>query len=145
MRQSHFELEIESRVENLPIIAEFVRNALEQFGVDPASEYKIELAVDEACTNVIKHAYAGTTGPIKLALEVTADELVIVITNKGKPFDPSSVPPPDLTADVGTRKIGGLGMYFMNRLMDEVAYRFDARQGNQLTMKKRLSLRADAG
>lgn len=145
MRQNRFELEAESRVENLPIIADFVSNALEQFGADPASAYRVQLVIDEACTNVIKHAYAGAVGPLTLVLEMTGDDLIVVLNDKGKPFDPRSVPPPDLGTDVETRRIGGLGMYFMRKLMDEVTYSFDARLGNRLTMKKRLSLKAGAG
>jgi serine/threonine-protein kinase RsbW len=145
MRQSRFEIETESRVESLPIIADFVRNALEQFGADPASEYKVQLVIDEACTNIIKYAYEGTTGPITLVLEMTGDDLVILLNDKGKPFDPRSAPPPDLSTDVETRKIGGLGIYFMKKLMDEITYTFDARLGNQLIMKKRLLLKANAG
>jgi serine/threonine-protein kinase RsbW len=141
MRQNRFEVVVESRVENLPIIADFARNALEQLGAEPAAEHKVQLVIDEACTNIIKHAYAGAVGPITLVLEKTGDELVIVLNDKGKPFDPSSVPPPDLGTDVETRKIGGLGMYFMKRLMDKITYSFDDQLGNQLTMKKRLSLK----
>jgi serine/threonine-protein kinase RsbW len=145
MRQKQFELEVEARVENIPVIADFVSNALEQFGADPASANEVQLVIDEACTNVIKHAYAGVVGPLKLVLEMTGDDLIIVVNDKGKPFDPCSVPPPDLGTNVETRKIGGLGMYFMQKLTDEITYSFDARLGNRLTMKKRLLLKADAG
>jgi serine/threonine-protein kinase RsbW len=145
MRQKQFELEVEARVENIPVIADFVSNALEQFGADTASTNEVQLVIDEACTNVIKHAYAGVVGPLKLVLEMTGDDLIIVLNDKGKPFDPRSVPPPDLGTDVETRRIGGLGMYFMEKLTDEITYSFDARLGNRLTMKKRLLPKADDG
>jgi anti-sigma regulatory factor (Ser/Thr protein kinase) len=68
-----------------------------------------------------------------------------VLNDRGKQFDPRSVPPPDLEADVENRKIGGLGVHLINRLMDEVSYSFDDRSGNTLTMKKRLSLGKNNG
>jgi len=141
MSQNRFELEIESRVENLRIISDFVKNALAQLGVDPAFEYNIQLVVDEACTNIIKHAYAGDVGPIALILEMREDELIIIMKDKGKPFDFGSVPPPDLAGDLESRKIGGLGIFLMKSLMDEVNYQFDAQLGNELTMRKTLSFK----
>jgi len=100
---------------------------------------RVELAVDEAVTNVIKHAYAGSKGQIHLTCTREGDTFVITIQDKGKPFDPRSVPPPDLEADVDGRRIGGLGIYFMKKIMDEVSYRFDPAEGNVLTLKKRAS------
>lgn len=60
----------------------------------------------------------------------------IVIRDQGKPFDPSGVPQPNLTDDLSRRKIGGLGMYLMRRLMDEVDYRSYPDDENVLTMTK---------
>ncbi len=141
MKQKRFELEVESEMENLPVINDFVSGALAELGVDPANTYKVQLAIDEACTNVIKHAYSGEAGPLALVIELVGTDLIITIGDIGKPFDPGTVPPPDLDADVEQRRIGGLGIYFMKTLMDEVSYRFDALTGNRLTMRKRLSLK----
>ena len=68
----------------------------------------------------------------------TASDFIVTIRDRGKPFDPSSVPPPDLEADLDKRRVGGLGIYFMRKLMDEVNYTTDADKGNELTMRKRL-------
>jgi serine/threonine-protein kinase RsbW len=67
------------------------------------------------------------------------DEFVVTIRDRGKPFDPSSVPAPDLHADLGERRVGGLGIYFMRKMMDEVSYSLDAEGGNELTMRKKLA------
>jgi anti-sigma regulatory factor (Ser/Thr protein kinase) len=71
---------------------------------------QVQLAVDEACSNVILYAYSGQKGIIKLALELVGDDFIVTIIDRGKPFDPTAVPPPDLEADLNERKIGGLGM-----------------------------------
>jgi len=139
MKKARFELEIDSKVENLPVIANFVDEVLERFGADPASVYRVQLAVDEACTNVIKYAYDEKTGLIRLEMELIGDSLVVSVNDNGKPFDPDTIPPPDLDADLDKRRIGGLGIYFMKKLMDEVSYSFDNAAGNCLTMRKSIT------
>lgn len=139
MKSNRFELEIESKVENLPVIGDFLAEAMNQLDIEPATASRVQLVVDEACTNVIKHAYSEWKGLITLVLELVDNDLIITIRDRGKPFDPSSVPSPDLEADLDERKIGGLGIYFMRELMDEISYNFDVERGNQIKMKKRLS------
>ena len=138
MKSNRFELEIESKLGNLSTINDFVTEAMKQLAADSATISKVQLAVDEACTNVIKHAYSGRKGTITVILELVGDDLVITIRDYGKPFDPSFVSRPDLEADWDKREVGGLGMYFMRKLMDDVTYTFDAKEGNELTMRKRL-------
>lgn len=140
MKQNRFELEVKNRVDNLPVISDFVDNALTRFGADPATLIRVQLVVDEACTNVIKYAYPGEgVGDLKLVLEIVDGTLVVTLTDRGKPFDPNTIPPPDLSSDVEERRIGGLGVYFIKKVMDEVSYSYDAVSGNRLTMKKKLS------
>lgn len=111
---------------------------MKQLGIDTAIS-EIQTAVDEACTNVIKHAYAEKDGTIDITCEVQDNNFVVTIRDKGKPFDPYSVPLPDLETDVDERRIGGLGIYLMRTLMDDVSYSFDAAEGNTLVMKKMLT------
>jgi anti-sigma regulatory factor (Ser/Thr protein kinase) len=99
------------------------------------------MAVDEACTNIIEHAYGDAPGDIHLGCRVAPGECVITIRDRGRPFDPESVPPPDLTCDLEDRRAGGLGLYLMRKLMDEVRFSFDPDKGNQVVMIKR----ADCG
>ncbi|MFC1910114.1 ATP-binding protein [Chloroflexota bacterium] len=140
MKQKRFELEIDSKMENLPLVTDFVEDVLAQIGADQASSYKIQLAIDEACTNVIKHAYGQEDGPVRLVMELIDDDLVINLHDNGKPFAPDTIPPPDLDAELEARKIGGLGIYFVKKVMDEVSYSFDDVAGNRLIMRKRLLL-----
>ena len=65
-------------------------------------------------------------------------EVTVTIVDHGKPFDPRSVPRPDVSAPLQKRQEGGLGLYMMERLMDSVKFEFDAAKGNRLTMKKKV-------
>jgi len=85
------------------------------------------------------HAYSGKGGIISISYELQDNDFIITIRDNGRPFDPTSVPPPDLQADLKERSIGGLGMHLMRRLMDDVSYAFDAEKGNKLLMRKTLA------
>ena len=96
------------------------------------------MAADEASTNIIEHAYDGVSdGKLEIDCEIISGELKIIMRDWGKPFDPTSVPEPNLNADLSERKIGGLGMYLMRKLMDEVSYESSPETGNTLMMVKR--------
>jgi serine/threonine-protein kinase RsbW len=140
MKTEKFEIELESKTDNLPAISDFIDDVLTRFQADAATIYKVQLAVDEACTNVINYAYPEGAGPLKIIVESTGKNIVVTIKDKGKPFDPTSVPPPDLNPDLEQRKVGGLGIYIIKKLMDSVSYSFDPREGNRLTLQKKLSV-----
>jgi serine/threonine-protein kinase RsbW len=136
MTLNRFEIEVESKIANLPQITSFIDDTLMRFQIDESTIHKVQLAVDEACANIIKHAYFGVAGPLKITLEVSGKEITIIIKDKGEPFDPSSVPPPDLSLDLDKRKIGGLGIHLIQKLMDSVSYSFSSDEGNQLVLRK---------
>ena len=96
------------------------------------------MAVDEACCNIIEHAYGGEgRGDVECSCRVNDEGLTVTLRDRGRPFDPSGVPEPDLQADLEDRDVGGLGLYFMRKLMDEVRFEFTPGAGNALTMVKR--------
>ena len=138
MKSNRFELEIEGKLENLSVISDFIAKAMKKFGVDSASIFKVQMAVDEACTNIIQYAYSEQKGVITLICKLIDDDFIVAIRDRGKPFNPNSVPSPDLEADLNKRRVGGLGMYLMRKLMDEVSYNFNADKENEVIMKKRL-------
>jgi len=97
----------------------------------------MQLAVDEAVSNIIEHAYEGREGEsIELTCEVDGDRLVVTLLDRGRPFDPSRAPAPDVHAGLSERKVGGLGIYLMRKLVDEVRYQATP-SGNRLTLVKR--------
>lgn len=135
MKSTQFELEIDGSLEKLSVIADFIGTAMRQLGIEEGIA-DVQMAVDEACTNIIQYAYSGKGGMISISCELQGNDLVITIRDTGRPFDPGSVPPPDLETDLNHREIGGLGIYLMKRLMDDVNYDSHAQKGNKLTMRK---------
>jgi serine/threonine-protein kinase RsbW len=132
---ARFELTVEAKVEQLARIGEFIADAMRAFGLNARESFEVQLAVDEACANIMHYAYSEAGGTIELSCERRNGEVRVVIRDRGKPFDPTTVPPPKLDADVEDRPVGGLGIYFMRRVMDGIAYEYRDGQ-NVLTMVK---------
>jgi serine/threonine-protein kinase RsbW len=137
-----FELEIESKLENLAVIGEFITDSMCGLGLADRKIFGVQMAVDEACTNIINYGYTVDVGMINISCWRSGEDVIVVIKDRGKPFDPMSVPPPDLDASLEERKIGGLGVYFMKTLVDEVKYEFKDGK-NVLTMVVKLHLSDD--
>ena len=111
-------------------IRDFVAEIAREGGFNEKEIYSIQLATDEAASNIIEHAYAGVSnGKLELTCGIKDDQLTIILLDHGKSFDPDSVRPPDLKAS--------LGIYLMRKLMDEVRYESSAKSGNRLTLTKR--------
>lgn len=128
-----------AKFEFLDEIREFVGGIARDGGFDDRDVYNIQLATDEAASNVIEHAYEGISdGLLEISCGVNGSAITIVLVDHGESFDPSEVPAPDLKADLSERKIGGLGIFLMRKLMDEVRYQAEPRKNrNTLTMIKR--------
>jgi serine/threonine-protein kinase RsbW len=132
-------LTIDSRTERLIAVREFVSGAARDFGFDEEDIGKISLAVDEACTNVIKHAY-GFDGSKSLTVTVVPGNnyLEILITDTGKRFDPDKIDTPDMQEYLAHYRKGGLGVYLMKKLMDEVEYHLLPGERNEVRLVKYL-------
>ena len=127
-----------AKFEFLDEIREYVGNIARESGFGDKDVYNIQLATDEAASNIIEHAYENRTdGVLELACGVQGDIIKIILTDHGEAFDPSEIPLPDLKADLSDRKIGGLGIFLMRKLMDEVHYESRADKSNTLTLLKR--------
>ncbi len=136
----HLDLTVASDLANLAQIAEFVSAAALRLGLDDEQAFQVQMATDEACANVIEHAYGlGQVGDIGIRCELEGDHFVVTIRDHGAPFELDAIPEPDLTCPLEDRQIGGLGLYFMRRLMDRVVFRTDPDTGNELKMYKRRS------
>jgi len=126
-----------SRFEYLDEIRNHVARQARAAGFSDKDVYAIQLAADEAASNIIEHAYAGRSdASFEMTCEFHRDRLVITFFDQGKSFDLSKVSNPDVKADLSERKIGGLGIYLMRKLMDEVHYA-SSDAGNVLTLTKR--------
>ncbi|MEJ2207520.1 MAG: ATP-binding protein [Anaerolineae bacterium] len=135
------ELSLWAEPSDLVDIRHFVQQAGHDLGLDDAAIYALELAVDEACTNVIMHAYEGRGGRLELHIDIVDDHIEVVIRDWGQTFDPSAIPAPDVDAPLEQRPIGGVGLFLMRQMMDRVDFQFSETDGNTLTMAKRLHRR----
>ena len=121
-------------------VREFISEAAREFGFQDEETANIVLSVDEACTNTIKHAYQFAPDQ-KIEIDVLRgkDSFEVRITDKGKPFDPELIKPPDLRQHLTQYRRGGLGVYLMKRLMDKVEYSFKPGKKNEVRLIKYLS------
>lgn len=122
---------------SLSPISVLVRDLAERLGFNDKQVFDIELAVDEAVSNIIDHAYGGE-GNGEFVLNMDSDDrgLTIILQDRGKAFSPADVPHPDLISDVRVRRERGLGVFLIHQLMDFVHYEVTADGSNQLTIKK---------
>ena len=127
-----------AKFEFLDEIREYVGNIAREGGFGDKDVYNIQLATDEAASNIIEHAYENKSdGILELSCGVQNNSIKIILIDHGEAFDPSEIPLPDLKADLSDRKIGGLGIFLMRKLMDEVHYESKDDKSNILTMIKR--------
>jgi serine/threonine-protein kinase RsbW len=132
-----FQLHVPSSTENLSMIRDFVGSIGERAGFTTGEKVKLALAVDEACANVMEHAY-GSDGTCEVTVKATidSDAVQIRIVDTGRGFDPTTVTEMDLESMIQQRKSGGLGMRLIKSLMDEVHYEIGPGQKNELAMTK---------
>lgn len=134
------ELLVKSTTDNLALIREFTKSAAAECNFSDETIGKIILAVDEACTNIIKHAYKySPEGNIFISSKFENGKFIVSITDEGKHFDPALVPEPDLLQYNKQKHAGGLGMFLMKKLMDEVKYSTLTGNKNQVVLVKYLS------
>ena len=132
-------IEVESRTERLIEVRDFVSERARAFGFGDEDISKIALAVDEACTNVIKHAYRfDPTKIIRVSVSGSNGEFAVVIKDDGARFDPAHVQPPDMKEYLSHYRRGGLGMYLMKSLMDRVEYAMAEGRANEVRLIKNL-------
>lgn len=132
-------LTVPSATENLALIREFVANVGSQAGLGDDDVAKLELAVDEACANVIEHAH-GQDSNKEVTVRATFDSatLRIEVVDEGEGFDPTVVPTTSVEQMVHDRRTGGLGLRVMKSLMDEVSYEIVPGERNRLRLLKRI-------
>jgi len=126
-------------VKHLDEVREFVGQTARLAGFTEKGVYAVQLAADEAASNIMEHAYEyDSDKSFSLRCEYKDDRLVMTFLDQGSSFDFSKVDKPDVTANLADRKIGGLGIFLMHKLMDEVEYKVTS-SGNFLTLIKRKS------
>jgi len=118
------EMVIANRPEELARVAARLDELAARRGLPPDAVADMNVALDEVLANVLSHAYDDTgVHEIRVALSVYPDALQAEVEDDGRPFDPLTVAPPDRTAPLAERQIGGVGIHFVRQLMSELAYR----------------------
>lgn len=129
-------LNITSHVDNLAEARQLVEDAGERFGCETEAVAEMVLAMNEAVTNIIVHGYQNHRGAINIEVEQSHGDFIVRLRDQARLYDPTKRPDPDINMPLHLRPYGGMGVYMMRNLVDELAYRtLDG--GNELILVKR--------
>jgi serine/threonine-protein kinase RsbW len=130
-------LRIKADLKELDRMRRFVEERAAALQVESSDMYDVLLAVNEMVTNIIVHGYHGEAGSIEVGVESEGSDLITRLRDWAPAFDPTSVPPPDITLPLHMRPLGGMGIHLTRKLMDSIDYRADESNGNELILVKR--------
>lgn len=139
MSMQEYRFQIMGTLDEVPSAVGFVSETAEQVGLSQQGVYHCELAVDEACTNIIEHGYGynGADHVIEIICQVKSPNFIISISDDSPPFNPLARPDPDPDAGLEERSSGGWGVFFIKKVMDQVSYAYRGNR-NHLVMMKRI-------
>ena len=131
-------LVIKNDISEISKLATFIGELSEELNFTPELNFNLNLVLEEAVSNVILYAYSKEVQKeITLLANISDNNLIFVLTDSGKEFDPTKVPDADVTLSAEEREIGGLGIFLIRQIMNTVEYqRIDGK--NVLTMRKQL-------
>ena len=130
---THFTLVMRNDIKQIPTLAEWI----DTLGLPQDLNMPINLALEEAVSNVMLYAYPGQSGQVLVEADKSAQQIVFTITDSGVPFDPTQQEEPDITQSAEDRPIGGLGIFLVRQIMNEVRYERKENK-NILTLTKKL-------
>lgn len=132
------EISIKNRMEEMERVNLFIEEIGEELGLDMELQMNLNLVIEEMVVNTISYAYPeGTEADIELKAESNGKELTFVLSDSGREFDPTLSEDPDMNVNPADRKLGGMGIYIVKNIMNEVTYqRLEGK--NLLTMKKNI-------
>lgn len=138
------EKKFKSRTENLSEIRKLTEDFLISNKVSKEDRDKIILAIDEACTNKIKHAYHyNSSKEILISFEINNQMFKAEISDWGEKFEPENIPIPNVNENYKAQKKGGYGMYLMKKLMDKVEYKFLENGENKIILLKKVTFESN--
>lgn len=136
---SEYHLQIAAELNNLAVIRRFVQEKAAALRADGDTISDVVLAVDEVVNNIIVHGYRNQGGEIEVTVLRREDRLVVCLRDHAPIFDPTNIPAPDINLPLEKRPLGGMGVYLVMELMDQVSHRAPEEGGNELTLEKRVS------
>ena len=115
---------VDAKLELIDEMINPIISSLEEIEANPKAVYQVNLALEEILVNIAKYAYPSNEGKIDISFEISDDktQLKVVIKDKGKKFNPLEKEDPDLDSSVEERKIGGLGIYLVKKMVDDIKY-----------------------
>lgn len=123
------ELTIEAKVENVDLVTDFINEELDKVGFPMKNRIQIDIVIDEIFSNIVKYAYAPTTGNavIKIAFDDKPKAVRIEFVDEGVAYNPLEAETPNVALSAEDRGIGGLGIFLSKKLTDNMTYE---REGN---------------
>ena len=109
-------------MDTIPDIVGFVSETASGMGVHPKRVMHLELAVEEAAVNICSYAYEIPPGEVTIRISRETEVVRIELVDAGVPFDPLAADAPDIRSELENREVGGLGIFLIRRMLDEVHY-----------------------
>ena len=115
-------LKKKATLENLDIFLRFVKQFAQKEGFDVDISSELELVAEEVIVNIVNYAYPQEEGDVEITLSMNNNILSFCVVDEGAPFDMTLVEDPDITLSIEEKEIGGMGIFFVKHIMDEISY-----------------------
>jgi anti-sigma regulatory factor (Ser/Thr protein kinase) len=133
-----WEITVDARQSSLGKVAEFIGDVCDALTLNEDTAFDVQLATDEACQNAVEHACEYSPDEqVQVSCKLVGADLEITVSDRGHAFDPSDVSPPDLTSRLEERAEGGLGLFLMRQVMDDVRFERSPDGVNTVVMIKK--------
>lgn len=136
-----FHCSLQGQLEEIPALAAALSQWAQASHIPARRIVGMNLLLDELITNIILHGYRGQPGWIEIESARVGERWTVVLRDHAPAFDPLQLPEPDTTLALDTRPIGGLGVFFVRRMSDELHYQrraYGGQDANELTLVQRL-------
>lgn len=120
------EITVDATIDNVQTITDFVDERLEEMNCPVKAQMQIDIVIDELCSNVARYAYSDRTGKVTVSVDTVDKPMKVwlTFTDEGVPYNPLAKEDPDITLSAEERKLGGLGIYMVKKMMDEFRYEY---------------------
>jgi len=125
MTPLEFPVTISTDITAIPGVTASIGARMREHGFEEDEILDVQLAAEEAIANIIAHGYRDAPGEIVVRCTATDEMVEVGIEDSAPPFDPLSLPEPEITSCIEDRSIGGLGIYLIRKLMDGIEYRYE--------------------
>ena len=120
------EITVDATIDNVQTITDFVDERLEEMNCPVKAQMQLNIVIDELCSNVARYAYSDKTGKVTVSVDTVDKPMKVwlTFTDEGVPYNPLAKEDPDITLSAEERKLGGLGIYMVKKMMDEFRYEY---------------------